>query len=447
MIGFLIDFGIFSNLFYTGFVFFKEPFEFYFSYIPILILLPIFIIKYRFFTPTLYILIPLLVVGVFNVLIDNNTAPKFLKIYLNLCVNLVFYQYVMQYYNYDVKLIFKKYINISFFICALGLFQLFSFWIGFTYGYDLRLLLPLNKWGVNPGGLGIRINSLFSEPSSLGIAIAPAFFVSIYQIVTRTNEFISLKRCLVIIVCYCLSFSSLAFLGIFISIILITLNFGAIRYFLFAIPISVFLFFVAYNNATEFKVRVDGVRELFIGNILDEARPGETKLAKNKRIRDFLNRVHGSSFVFYNNYNVARQNFLKNPLFGTGIGSHEFAYDKYTLNKLIGGIYEFNTGDANSLFLRTTSEVGLFGALFLILFILKYFVSHDLTGNEDNDYWLISNGLLVLILLTYLRQGNYTYNGFFFYGWMYFYNKVSYNKYVEELDKTTKVAEATPQTT
>ncbi len=433
MIGFLIDVGIFSNLFYTGFVFFKEPFEFYFSYIPLLILLPIFIIKYKFFAPSLYILIPLLIVGAFNVLIDNNTLPKFLKIYLNLTVNLIFYQYVLQYYNYDVKLIFKKYINISFIICCIGLFQLFSYWIGFTYGYDFTLLLKLNKWGLNQGGLGIRINSLFSEPSSLGIAIAPAFFVSVYQLLTRTNDFISLKRCLVIVTCYCLSFSSLAFLGIFLSIILITLNFGAVRYFLFAIPLSVFLFFVAYNNATEFKVRVDGIKELFIDNILDEAKAGENKRTKIKRIQSFLKRVHGSSFVFYNNYYIAKQNFVKNPLFGTGIGSHEFAYDKYTLNKLIGGIYEFNTGDANSLFLRTISEVGLFGALFLILFVFKYFVSHDLTGGEENTYWLISNALLVLILLTYLRQGNYTYNGFFFYGWMYFYNSSNYKNYTESL--------------
>lgn len=433
MIGFLIDVGIFSNLFFTGFVFFKDPFEFYISYIPILILFPIFIIKYKFYTPSLYILIPLLFVGLFNVLIENNTGPKFLKIYVNLCVNLVFYQYVIQYYNYDIKLLFKKYLKVAYIVCALGLFQLVSFWIGFKYGYDLRSFLPLNKWGINPGGLGIRINSFFSEPSSLGIAIAPAFFVCFYQLILRENSFISLKKSIVIVICYCLSFSSLAFLGIFLSILLITLNFGAIRYFLFAIPISVFLFFVAYNNANEFKSRVDGMNELFLNNILDTDDQGGTKngmaltrIAKIKKVRNFLSRVHGSSFVFYNNFYIAKKNFMKNPLFGTGIGSHEFAYDKYSLNKMIGGIYEFNAGDANSFFLRTLSEVGIFGAIFLILFVFKYFVSHDLNGKEDNDYWIISNALLVLILLTYLRQGNYTYNGFFLYGWMYYYNSFNY---------------------
>ena len=439
MIGVLIDVGIFSNLFFTGFVFFREPFEFYISYIPILILLPIFIIKYRFYAPILYILVPLLLIGLFNVLIDNNTVAKFIKIYLNLCVSIVFYQYVIQYYNFDIKLIFKKYLDIAYIVCAIGLFQLFSYWIGFKYGYDLRTFLPLNKWGTNPGGLGIRINSLFSEPSSLGIAIAPAFFVSIYQLIVRENIFTSLKKSMIIITCYCLSFSSLAFFGIFLSILLITLNFGAIRYFLFAIPISVFLFFVAYNNAPEFKSRVDGMNELFINNILDEDAQGKgnglgmTKIAKIKKVRNFLSRVHGSSFVFYNNFYIAKKNFLKNPLFGTGIGSHEFAYDKYSLNKMIGGIYEFNAGDANSFFLRTLSEVGMFGAIFLILFVFKYFVSHDLNGKEENDYWIISNALLVLILLTYLRQGNYTYNGFFLYAWMYYYNNLNYKNNLQTI--------------
>ncbi len=436
MIGFLIDVGIFSNLFYTGYVLFDSPFEFYISYLPIILLLPVFIIKYKFYAPSLYIIIPLLVFGLFNIFIGNNTTPRFLKIFLNISVNLVFYQYVMQYYNYDIKLIFRKYLYISFLMCALGLFQLASYWVGFLQGYKLSLIFPLTKWGLNLGGLGIRINSLFSEPSALGIAIAPAFFISIYQLFTRTNEFISLKKCLVIVACYCLSFSSLAFLGIFTSIILLALNFGAIRYFLIALPLSAFLFFVAYNNAEEFKARVDGMNELFVNNILDENTKGESTRGKIKRIRSFLSKVHGSSFVFFNNYTVTKQNFIKNPIFGTGLGSHEFAYDKYSLNKIIGGIYEFNTGDANSLFLRTVSEVGLMGIIFIILFAFKYFVSNDLNQREIDDYWLIGNALLVLILLTYIRQGNYTYNGFFMYCWMYFYNSKNYNEYSESL--TTK---------
>lgn len=439
MLALIIDIGIFLNLFFTSYVFFKDPFEFYFSYIPILILLPIFILKFKFYTPNLYILIPLLIVGVFNVAIDNNTLAKFLKIYINVAVSLVFYQYVMQYYEFDVKRIFKMYLNVSFFVCVLGLIQLISFFVGFTYGYDLSTSLPINKWGLSRGGLGIRINSIFSEPSYLGAYIAPAFFISIYQIITRTNNFLSLKRCIIIVLCYLLSASTVAYLGVFFALILLTLNYGAIRYFLLAVPLVFILFFVAYNNTNEFKVRMDGINELFFQDIMSEnINKGESRNARQSRIKKFLTRVHGSSFVLYNNYNAAKQNFLENPFFGTGLGSHEFAFDKYNLANKIGNIYEFNVSDANSMFLRTVSEVGLIGVCFLVFFIIKFFISRDLGSNEIDEYWLISNALLVLILLQYARQGNYTYNGFFLYCWMYYYNKVAYSKYTETLNPVKK---------
>ena len=438
MLALIIDIGIFLNLFFTSYVFFKDPFEFYFSYIPIVILLPIFILKFKFHAKNLYILLPLLVVGVFNIAIDNNTIAKFLKIYLNIAVSLIFYQYVMQYYEFNVKRIFKMYLNVSFFVCLFGLIQLVSYWIRFTYGYKWNDFLPLNKWNISLGGLGIRINSVFSEPSYLGACISPAFFISIYQLIKRENSFFSLKRSLIIIVCYLFTFSSVAYLGIFFAVVLLTLNYGAIRYFLIAIPLVFFLFFIAYNNTKEFKDRVDGINDLFFENILDgEIAKGESKFAKRDRIKYFLHHVHGSAFVFYNNYNAAKQNFFENPVFGTGLGSHEFAYEKYNLSQKIGGVYEFNTTDANSMFLRTVSEAGLIGVAFLILFIFKYFVGRDLNNREIDDYWLMSNALLVLILLQCARQGNYTYNGFFLYGWMYYYNRFDYNTYAETLEKKT----------
>jgi hypothetical protein len=440
MLALIIDIGIFLNLFFTSYVFFKQPFEFYFSYIPIIILLPIFALKYKFYTQNLFLLIPLLIIGIFNVAIDNNTLANFLKIYLNIALSLIFYQYVMQYYEYDVKRIFKMYLNVSYFVCLLGLFQLLSFFVGFKMGYDLKILLPLNKWGVTPGGLGIRINSLFCEPSYLGASIAPAFFISIYQIFTRTTNFISIKRSLVIVICYIISSSSVAYLGVFFTVILIALNFGAVRYFIVAIPLVILLFVATYNNSIEFKVRVDGINELFFQNILEEGSNNgtETKLAKLKRIQGFLKRVHGSSFVLYNNYNATIKNLSENPLFGTGLGSHEFVFNKYNLNQIIGGIYEFNVADANSMLLRTASEAGLTGVLFLFLFIFKNFVSRDLEAKEIDEYWLIGNALLVIIILQCLRQGNYTFNGFFLYCWMYYYNKVHYLKYAESINSINK---------
>jgi hypothetical protein len=229
---------------------------------------------------------------------------------------------------------------------------------------------------------------------------------------------------------YILSFSSVAYLSVFLCIILLAINFGVIRYLFIAIPLSIFLFYLAYNNAPEFKSRVDGLNALFVQNILEKGVPkGETRTGRAQRIKSILKQIHGSSFVLYNNYYIAFQNFGNNPIFGSGLGSHEIAYEKYNLNSIIGDIYEFNAKDANSMLLRIISELGLLGLILIFVFISKCYVSKNLLADENEDFWVISNALLVLILCQLLRQGNYTFAGFFLYGWMFYYNKVAYEDY------------------
>jgi hypothetical protein len=430
-----IDFGIFLNFFFNGYVLFRKQlaFEFYITYLPIILLLPVFIAKFKFPRELLWILIPLLFTGLLNIYIGNDTYGNFFKIFFNIAINIVFYRYVMEYYNYDVKLMFSMYLKGAYIVSVLGLLQIGFYIIGFEYGYNWQKILPLNKWNTHPGGLGIRLNSSFSEPSYFGSSISPAFFIAFYELVFRREVFLTRTKSMVIIAAYLLTFSSLAYIGIFISIVLLALNFGVIRYLFIAIPVSIALFFFAYNQIDEFRVRINGLNALFVENVLENELGGElSKGARMYRVSKVLTKIHGSSFVLYNNLHVAVENFKQNPIFGSGLGSHELAFQKYNLNYMLGGIYEFNAPDANSTFLRTMSECGIMGIVFIFLFIVKFFVSKSIGVEEDETYWLISNALLVIILTQLLRQGNYTFNGFIFYGWLYFYNKLRYNEHLEK---------------
>ncbi len=440
----IIDFFIYLNLFFTGYTFFKEPFEFNISYVPILLLLPIFISRYKFNTKTLYIILPLLLFGILNIFLGNDSVPNFFKIFINISVNLVFYEYVMQYYEYDVTRMFKLYIKGAFIVSCYGLLQLISYKIGFEYGYNLRALLSLNKWGISLGGFGLRINSFLSEPAYIASAIGPCAFVSVYTLFKNDTEFMSNRTAIITLSCYLLSFSTLAFLGIFIVLLLLSINFGAVRYLFLAIPIVITLYFVTYNNSPEFKDRLDGLRKLFVDGILDKRMKESGSSNDFVSQRELLNRrqiikeIHGSSFILYNNFYVAKKNFYQNPLVGSGLGSHELAFNKYDLSSLIGDIYDSNGQDANSMFLRTLSEIGLIGVGFILLFIFGGYVSKDLSENEPNQYWIISNALLIVIFIQLVRQGNYTFNGFFMYGWMYYYNFKSYLNYKEEEEEKEK---------
>lgn len=400
----IITICIFSTLFFSSYILFRTPFEFYLPYLFIIILLPLFITKYTFPYRTLFLLIPLLFSGLISIWSGDNTYPFFFKIFINIIISILFYYYVFEAYEFDLNKLFGYYMKGAYIVALIGFIQFISFQIGFKYGYDFSWL-GLNKWGIIKGGItGIRINSIMSEPAYFGGYIGAAAFISIYNVLYKKTQYISRLQSFIIIFIYLLSSSSVAYTGIFIILILFLLNFGLIRYVVIFAPIVIGGYYYLYNNVEDFRKRVDGTTELYSGEATSAFE------------------VHGSSFVQFNNTHVATENFKRNPLFGTGLGSHQVAYAKYSLAKQFGNIYDFNSADANSMFLRIVSETGLFGIIFIFLFLIKYFILKD-NDHSPNEYWLISNAVLVVIILQLLRMGNYTYNGFFFYMWMYYFAK------------------------
>lgn len=405
-----ITFFIYISIFINSFVFFKQPFEFYIGYLIFIVLLPGFVVRYGFNGTLFFIFLTLLITGIANILLGNNTAALFFKVYTGLALSYFFYYYVIVEYNYDIEKLFGWYLRGCYIAAIIGVFQFLSYQIGFTPGYNFRWIL--NKWGMAPGSVfGMRINSIFSEPAHLGTVMSAAFFVSLYNFIRKETYYYTRFQSAVVIVVYLLSFSSLGQTGIFLSIIFLALNFGLIRYLLLLIPIVIVFFNALYNNVLEFRARYDGLAELINGGG-DAFRLGKT---------------HGSSFILYNNFVVAANNFKSNFVFGTGIGSHPVAFDKYSLSKDIE-VYglSFNSADANSMLLRLISETGLFGVIIFLYVIFRGYVLRN--PFHETYHWLISNGLLVMILLNLFRQGHYFLNGFPFFVMLYYFNWVSYRQ-------------------
>jgi hypothetical protein len=168
------------------------------------------------------------------------------------------------------------------------------------------------------------------------------------------------------------------------------------------VPLSFFVFNYSYKNVVEFQDRYDGTVEIFS--------TGNYKSYE----------INGSSFVLYNNYHVALENFKRNPILGTGLGSHPTAFDKYSLTNLEGAVeIDFNKMDANSMFLRLMSETGLYGLFVMLFLVVKCWVPKQRT--DDTALWVMSNSVLIIILLSLLRQGHYFLNGFPFFLWLYYY--------------------------
>ena len=413
----IINFLLIVSLFGSARVLFTSPMEFYLSYVPIVILLPFLLKKYFIPKKVTYIFIVLLLTSLYNTIVGLDTFALVLKVFSGLLFSYIFYYAIIKYYDTDVKYLFNLYLKASVVISFIGLFQFLSYQVNFFAGYTLNFLI--NKGGFTPGGnFGIRMSSLFSEPTYYATFIAPAVFVAVYDLLSPNRIFFKKWLSILIIGIYLLTFSGNAYNALFLIAFLFIYNYGFLRYSIIGLPLIIAGYFYAYENIPEFRGRVDGTVSIF--------QTGKFQVGK----------THGSSVNLYDNYQVAFKNLASNPLFGTGLGSHPIAFDKYTITKHITQVgFAFNRQDANSMFLRAISETGVFGAFILLFVIFKFFVSKNKSNDPDNHYWVMSNAILVLILINYLRQGHYFLYGFPFYIWMYYfiYQKNKELKYQKEL--------------
>lgn len=400
------------SIFLSSFVFFKEPFEFYFHYIIFLSLLPFFALRFGFPRFVMQIMSITLLVGLYNVMVENCESFQFIKTWGGLLLSVTFYSYVLQYFNFDLQTIFKKYLKWSYWMAVICVIQLVSFYIKFTPGYNFSWIL--NKWGFNQGGLvGVRLNGIFSEPSTLAVVLAPAVYVAIYNLIHKENYVLNKWQSLALIFVYLGSGSSTAFIGLLLILVLVTDSIR-IRYVVVgAVGVS-FAFTLLYNNVAEFKSRVDTSLALWV--------------EQDYRIEN----TNTSSFVLYNNFNVMTGSFAEYPIFGTGLGSYGVAYERHTLTKtVIEYDFEFNKTDANSMLLRMLVETGLLGTGFFVILLIRGFIGRSAVGDE-RPFRLISQGILIMILLYLLRQGNYFLNALPMFVMIYYFNWKQFKAFQNE---------------
>lgn len=413
-------FLIFASLYGYSYLFSKNIFEFYLAYVIFIAFFPFFFVKFGLPKWPVLVFIPLFLSGVLFCFIDLNTSQQFYKTFIGFFAACLFYHYVVQSYDFDIKELYRLYMVSAYIVTLIGAFQLVSFFAGFKPGYDYMWIL--NKWSPTYGGIGLRMNSVLSEPAYFAAVISPAFFTALYNLTRRNPLFVSKFQSIVLVVVFPLSFSSLGILAMLLSIVLLLMNFGFFRYFFVFLPILILGSQYAYNNVDEFRDRIDGTMELY----------------NNENIYDYD--VHGSSFVLYNNSHVAWENFKRNPLFGTGLGSHPIAFDKYTLTNIEGAVQiDFNKMDANSMFLRLMSETGLYGLSIMMLLLFRCWIFKG--SAMDESTWVISNSLAIIILIYLLRQGHYFINGFPLFLWLYYYLHVQNKQVMADRKMEARIVE------
>lgn len=399
----LFNYLLISNIFTGAFYLPTSNFQFYISYVFMIL----FLVFYFFYIGKFYInkvfvsvLMFMSLLSILNIYMGNNSFPSFLKQFIGFILNgLVYYSLIKL--NNKIEKLFRIYLKIAIIIAVIGILQEISFLIGFKYGYDFSYLSSQIRFsGVVLGML--RVTSIFQEPAHFGAAMMPAMFISILNILKWENNFIDKKASFLIIISTLLSFSLVVYAGIIVAFILIMFNHQKARLLAVCAAILLISTFISYRYLPGIKMRVDDTVAVING----------------KKSLD-LDSINVSSFIFYTNGFVAYKSFINNPLFGSGIGSHPISHDRYIMQANIpekSNLYLCKE-DAGSLFFRLISETGLLGILLFLYFIVKFYIPRK----KDEYYWIISNSIVCLFVLNLIRNGNYFYCGFIFFIWVYYF--------------------------
>lgn len=378
-------------MFFTLGRIYTPVFVFYYYYFVIIFLLPFFISKYLFLPKKLLIFFIIIFAHAFiNVAFLLNTTVLALKVGLSTFAIYLFYYFILRSKRFNLKYLFQIYLNGAYFVSVLGLFQVFAYSINFKYGYDYSWLGldGVRSFGYHFGAIGdlYPVHSIYGEPAHFGCGIAAASFIAFKSLITNSYKYLSLHKCLVIIIAMLLSTSSTSYFAIFITFLLLFFSKPKLFNLIIIATFGTIVFYVLYNYNLKFKLRVDDFILLF---------------KDNGSFNKFILTVNGSTRILINNTYIAIQNALDHP-FGTGIGSHAVAYFKYTIIPRYHEDFGLNYNDANSLFNRILSEFGFVGIGMVIYFLIKFRVK-----TNNGFFWDMNSACLVMIFTFLLRQGHY----------------------------------------
>lgn len=392
--------------------------DLYYYYIVIVIVFPLLLFKYKTIDQSIVLAcIYLFFIGIFNVIGNNNDLFSFIKVFLSVLVFYWLFYLIIKGSDFDLKYLFKLYYKWSIVTAYIGIIQFFFFLIGFEYGYNYEWIGLRNIGLGELGGTAVYpVHSVLGEPAAFASVMAPAVYMALYTIWNKNSNIHtgSSLHAMVIITSYILTQSSTGYVTLLMAILLINLkriNFLKLSLGIIALPALVI---TLYSVSPKFQDRLDSSINLLTGKIIIDAVQNSDK-------------ANGSSLILFNHFIISKRNALDHP-FGTGLGSHHIAFQRYnTLQSWFTGYGEgsiiLNLHDANSLLNRILSELGIAGVIFTIIFMIKYFIR-----NDDSYYSLINQASLIVIFANLLRGGSYFIFGFPFFILCYYYSHKFYSE-------------------
>jgi len=363
-------------------------FDLYFYYILFPLLLVFLILMYNKLQVekvSIIVICILLLASIIVVLLKGYSYQYPLKQFFIFTFLFVFYYSIIKVNSFDVHTLFKIYVNITIVVALLGILQVLLYFLNIT---DIFSVLGIS--------FTHRLKSITSEPSTIAYLFIPVVFVAVRNIFKNEYVYINKLNTYIILLSYLLTFSSIAYLGIFLTIVY---NFKSLTFRRKIAYFSLFiLLFFAVINIPDLRMRLsDTFLTFFTGSDLED--------------------INVSTLTLFINFKIALEIFKENYIIGTGIGTYGINYNIY-FSKLFdidsSSILQFNKEDANSLFLRLLAETGIVGMFSFFYFIFNFKTRYSL-NDRYGLYEALNRGVFILIILRLLRFGNYFALGFPFF--------------------------------
>lgn len=413
------------SIFMDDFYFFREPFDFYYFYIIYFVFIVYYIISTGSFQllPGWFFKFILVLFGLSLVagLLYNTLTFSFTKQVIGITFSSIAFYCLLKINKFDLEKIFRTYLNLAFLVALWGIIVE----VVLLAGYPISDKIKTTTIGL------FRAYSVMSEPYFLAVVLIPALYYYGYRFIAIPKsrfKFESLVKLPVVFICFVLTFSSAGYIALALMAIMFLYNKnyfsiskGGIRFIL--LPLFLLLALTLLGNLKEylfeFQARIDDTVGLFTKGA------GASTSA--------VSESNSSTFALYSNFVIAQNSFTRNPLIGSGLGSHATNYDKmfalYFPKDFLIRFGSFNKFDANSLFLRLMSETGLLGLISFFYFMFKFFLKKKgLKKKEFFNLNIINQGIFILFVVRLVRTGNYIGNGFFMFFFIFYYSKKIYEK-------------------
>ena len=317
-----------------------------------------------------------LVHGIVMYLIKGNSVFSLIAQLIGISISSIYYYNLLKIYG--TKTLFKKYQQIAFYVALFAIPMFF---------------LNINVF--TPG----RLNGIMSEPAHFAALMLPA----LYAFFRQKNFF----KAFIILIVIILSKSTIGFVGLFLIVVIPLLK---VKHFLkYSIVALILTLFGVYYISSNWNEKTD-------------EKEGNVYVRRVKETKESLSAIYTGKFKKYTNLSsyallsntfITQNIFFQNPL-GTGLGSYKQEYEK-RYEKLHPPKYllklnqsKINSQDANSLFLRITADLGIFGLLIILYFAFR---SVNLFQKDDK---IIQQSSFFYLIVKLLREGHYFPPEFYF---------------------------------